>query len=154
MGRGKQACVAGIAICLLGVPAEARHRSPRVTSTTLTTTTLTTTTVTSGSTTTSTLPPGTPPGFSMLESAFGTLVDEVNAEPMSAHLRSQLLKQIGHAQGNVAKAVSLLAAQKRPAAKSALKHALRWMISFHYRVGSNSGRRGSMLPSFFSIIVV
>jgi hypothetical protein len=126
MGRGKLACVAAVAICLLGTQAEARHRGGHRHRTT----------------TTSTLPPGSPPGFSTLDSAFGALLDEVNAEPLSGHIRSGLLKQIGHAQADVARAESLLSTGDRTGAKAALQHARRWMINLHFRVGSNSGRRG------------
>src|SRR5690242_9473094 len=132
--HGTQACLLAVAMCVFGMPAEARHpdRHRRVT----------TTTVTSASTTTSTLPSGTPPGFTAVDSAFGALLGEFDAEPMSAHIRSELLKQVGHAQDNVAQAAILLSERNRRAAKAALEHALRWMINMHYRVGSNSGRRG------------
>jgi hypothetical protein len=126
MGRGKQTCMAAVAICLLGTQAEARHIGGHHHATT----------------TTSTLPSGSPPGFSALDSAFGALIDEVDAEPMSAHIRSGLLKQIGHAQVDVAIAASLISTHDRTAAKAALLHARRWIINLHFRVGSNSGRRG------------
>ena len=102
----------------------------------------TTTTTPGGTTTTTTLPAGTPAGFEVMDSALGALLDEVNAEPVSAHLRSELLNQIGHAQSDVARAASLLSMHDRRSAKDALEHAIRWMITFHYRAGSNSGRRG------------
>ena len=117
-------------VTVRATPALARHQRS------------TTTTTLGGSTTTTTLPPGTPAGFEMIDSALGALLDEVNAEPVSAHLRSQLLNKIGHAQGDVARAASLLSMHDRRSTKDALEHAIRWMITFHYRAGSNSGRRG------------
>jgi hypothetical protein len=77
-----------------------------------------------------------------VDSALGALLDEVNAEPISAHLKTVLLKKLQHAQDNIARAADLLSMQERKQAEAALKHAIRWMISFHYRVGSNAGRRG------------
>ncbi len=118
--------MAAVAICLIGTQVEARHFGGHHHVTT----------------TTSTLLSGSPPGFSALDSAFGALIDEVDAEPMSAHIRSGLLKQIGHAQADAARAESLLSTQDRTGTRAALQHALRWMINFHFRAGSNSGRRG------------
>jgi hypothetical protein len=52
-----------------------------------------------------------------------------------------LLAQLNRAKAREERAAQLLALGHRRAANASLKHTLRWLISFDYRVSSLTGRR-------------
>ncbi len=106
----------------------------------------TTTTTTATSTTSTTVPTGceVAPTFASIDCRLDVLIAQVNATTDLGEVKAMLLHQLTRAKDRKEQAEMLFSEGQAARGQEALRHAIRDMIAFNFRVASLRGRRGQI----------